>query len=278
MIGNAGNDHKNPQEAVWMSGMIEEERVGMTTLDAVQGQILLIEDRHLVSAGLRASMRTSPGLLSRIALVVVESTQEAAAAVDARTQLILIDIGATGSDCKPLAGFMELRAQVPQIPIAILSASECPRLLSEALQAGAAGFISQRAPLTIVLAAIELMLAGGIYLPPQLVNLLRERDDEEAETGISLVEGCALTSRQQSVLDLVFQGQSNKEIARRLSLSVGTVKNYVSDLLRLTHAATRGRLVASRLNAAGTRFNETVAGHRGEASYETASQTETGSA
>jgi DNA-binding NarL/FixJ family response regulator len=88
--------------------------------------------------------------------------------------------------------------------------------------------------------------------------LLTSLTDPEAAGNDSphMLAGLSLTKRQQSVLALLLEGQSNKEIARVLGLSVGTVKNYVSALLRSTNAKTRTRILAMlRLNSGAPRHS-----------------------
>jgi DNA-binding NarL/FixJ family response regulator len=67
-----------------------------------------------------------------------------------------------------------------------------------------------------------------------------------------MLAGVSLTHRQQSVLALLLEGRSNKEIARALGLSVGTVKNYVSALLRSTNVKTRAQILATLHSKSGT--------------------------
>jgi len=89
------------------------------------------------------------------------------------------------------------------------------------------------------------MLHGGLYLPPHVISKMRGLGAaSEDHLPLRVLAGSPLTARQQSVLDLLLLGQSNKDIAQRLGLSVGTVKNYVSGLLKLARASTRGRLQA----------------------------------
>ena len=100
--------------------------------------------------------------------------------------------------------------------------------------------------------AIELMIAGGIYLPPQFASFATMTGGaDEIDTGAKRLPG-DLTRRQQAILDLLGSGASNKEIALRLQLSVGTVKNYVSGLLKMMQIPTRSRLVAQLRHRDGT--------------------------
>lgn len=207
-------------------------------------RILLIEDDELVKIGLTVGLREHSNVSSRLEFALAGSVEEALTATEP-IQLIMLDVRLSGGACdESLAALDTLRAHFRSVPVALLSMSDSPRLLCGALERGAAGVIPRRTPLPIVAIAIELMMAGGVYLPPQFASLLNGVDSaSEAEAPARRLPG-ELTGRQQAILDLLGSGASNKEIALRLRLSVGTVKNYVSGLLRMMQMPTRNRLVA----------------------------------
>jgi DNA-binding NarL/FixJ family response regulator len=206
--------------------------------------ILIVEGHELIVAGLHGALLACE---SKYALVRTRSLAMALEAIDPSVNAILLDLHLPDvHERDPLSGLRTLYESAQDIPIVIFSANESPVLIREALGAGAAGFIPKRTKLGVAVAAIDIVLNGGMYLPPHLMSLLTHlTEPEPGDSGSPHpFAGLTLTPRQQSVLDLLLEGRSNKEIAHVLQLSVGTVKNYVSELLRSTNAKTRSRILA----------------------------------
>jgi DNA-binding NarL/FixJ family response regulator len=187
-------------------------------------------------------------------VVLAGSLAAATLVLDSSFNLILLDLCLPDCDQHdPLAGLRTLYPTAQETPIVIFSAVESAALIREALGAGAAGFIPKRTKMAIVVSAIEIVLNGGIYLPPHLMPLLASLTEGERAENASphVLTGFALTQRQQSVMALLLEGQSNKHIARSLGLSVGTVKNYVSALIKTTNVKTRSQILATLHHGSG---------------------------
>jgi DNA-binding NarL/FixJ family response regulator len=117
---------------------------------------------------------------------------------------------------------------------------------------GAAGVLPRSSTRWQILAALKLVLSGGAYIPSLPTGPFQPGVIERRGSPVrSSVMDHELTPRQVSVLDLLLAGRSNKEIARTLDLSIGTVKNYVSGLLRTVHAHNRTEAIASFSTASG---------------------------
>ncbi len=142
--------------------------------------------------------------------------------------LILLDYRMPGME--DLEGLVAVLDAVPGVPVAIISGGAGVAVASAALDAGAAGFLPKSLSAADLIAAVDLMLAGGRFMPEP------PRDGSLAAT---------LTRREFDVLRGVAKGQSNKEIARELDLSEVTVKLHVKTMCRKlgarnrTHAAMR---------------------------------------
>lgn len=172
------------------------------------------------------------------------------------TDAVLLDLVMPGMVW--VDGLRALRAAAPQTPLVVLSASEEPQLVTEAMRQGAAGFIPKTSSSKVMLSALRLVLSGGVYLPPQL--LARDPTRQPAG-GDSMVvaasqasvapahtpapEAVPLTPRQREVLALLGQGKSNKEIARILDLSEGTVKLHVTAILKALKVTNRTSAVVA---------------------------------
>jgi DNA-binding NarL/FixJ family response regulator len=218
-------------------------------------KLLVVEDHDIIAVGLKAALQAAAPAGSAFDMVFAGSLAAAGELLDSSFSLVLLDLCLPDSephDC--LGGLRMLYPRAQDIPIVIFSAVDSAALIREALGAGAAGFIPKRTKMAIVVAAIEIVLNGGIYLPPHLMPLLATLTEGERLENASphLLTGFALTQRQQSVLALLLEGQSNKHIARSLGLSVGTVKNYVSALLKSTNVKTRSQILATLRHGSGT--------------------------
>lgn len=162
-----------------------------------------------------------------------------------RPSLILCDLGMPGAS--PIDGITRMREVAHQSPLLVVTANEDDAIMLALFRLGIAGFIPKSASGTIVEAAIRLVLAGGRYAPQRLIDLADGRGPDQASARVSSDGLARLTDRQIAVLRLVACGEPNKEIARRLDLSLSTVKAHVAAVIAAlgttnrTEAAFRAR-------------------------------------
>ena len=213
-------------------------------------RFLVADDHELVRKGLMAALHE---LEQEADITDVKDAGQTLDAVrnGGSFDLILLDLFMPGAD-----GFELLREicnTQPDTPTVVLSASEEPLHMRKALDLGAAGYIPKSAGMEVMLSALRLVLAGGIYVPPDLL-----RKPTAGEENTSVAEAAAelspdgLTSRQQEVLRLLGEGKSNKEIARVLDLSENTVKIHVAAVLKAlgVNNRTKAAVVARELGMA----------------------------
>jgi len=154
--------------------------------------------------------------------------------------LVLLDLSLPG-----LSGIPALklwRRRYPGIPVVVLSAATDQQTVLAAIGAGAAGFIPKSASNAVMLNALRLVLAGGRYLPPEVLS--RSGGDEvtlpRARQGTTLsIETLGLSERQAEVLKLIARGASNKVICRELGLAERTVKAHVTAVFRALKVTSR---------------------------------------
>jgi DNA-binding NarL/FixJ family response regulator len=162
-----------------------------------------------------------------------------------RFDLVLTSLFSAEGDWEPF-----LAAQLERGPagkVVVLSGIEEPAVIQRVLAVGAAGYVLKETVPEITVQAIRLVLAGGIYIPPAALGSWSSHGAHE-EAIVASAQGVQLTERQLSVLSLLVQGASNKEIARSLDLSAGTVKAHVAGLLRSYGAENRTELVMAATN------------------------------
>lgn len=189
-------------------------------------RILLCDDHALFRDGLRLVLAE---LEEEVELVGAADGAGALREVAANDDLDLVLLDLALPDASGLEVLARLRADHPAVPVAVLSGSEAARDVRSALDLGAVGFIPKSSTAPILLAAIRLVLSGGIYVPPHLL----EEPVAEASAPRSprpKGEGGAmprLSPRQWEVLALLAEGRSNGEIGDALAIAPGTVKSHV---------------------------------------------------
>lgn len=209
-------------------------------------RILLVDDHTLFREALLHVLRR----FDSTAVVIEASTAREALRLVAHyhdLDLILLDLALPGSN--GLTVLPELHALRPAVPLVILSASEEPTAVRQALEVGAMGYIPKSSSSHEMIAALHLVLVGEVYVPPALLAALEAPEALETSsvqgttpaTGERVVDG--LTPRQLEVLRLMGQGLSNKGICRRLNLAEGTVKLHVTAILRTLNTCNRTQAV-----------------------------------
>jgi DNA-binding NarL/FixJ family response regulator len=122
----------------------------------------------------------------------------------------------------------------PDVPVIVLSASEQPADAQGALDAGALGYVPKTASPKTILAAINMVLAGEMYLPPLLLGA-----HSGAKSAAAPARAAQLTGRQTDVLAMLAEGASNKHIANTLKLSDKTVKAHVTAIFKALNVSNR---------------------------------------
>lgn len=203
---------------------------------------VLIADDH---APTRDDIRLSLAEDGRFA--VVAEAADAAGAVDGAVReqpdLCLLDINMPGGG---VAAAWEISARLPSTKIVMLTVSRQDRDLFAALRAGACGYLLKEMDPVGLTNALADVAAGDAALPGVLLaRLLEEFRDRGPRRRLIVGEGIdsALTSREWQVLDLLRQGLTTAQIARRLVLSPVTVRTHVSAILRKLRFPDRETLV-----------------------------------
>ena len=147
------------------------------------------------------------------------------------------------------------------MPVIVLSGADTDPKCTAVLGAGAAGYIPKTAKAQVMVQAIRLVLAGGQYVPPEL---MRMPGDERAHCGHGSNDGNGgipqgsdvgrlklLSPRQQEVFALLAKGLSNKSIARELNVTEGTVKSHVATIFDVLNVHNRVSAVAEAQRLTG---------------------------
>jgi DNA-binding NarL/FixJ family response regulator len=201
--------------------------------------ILLIDDHALFREGLKFLLRSLDAALE---IDEASDCAEALRHTAARSyDLVLLDFKMPG--LAGLDALAALRDAIPGAPLVVLSGEDNPGVVRAAIERGAMGFIPKSSTPEVLIQALRLVLARGVYLPPAVLDSARAPALAEsgAVAGDRVLPG--LTPRQMDVLRCVIQGKSNKIIARELDVSEGTVKAHLSSVLRALDVRNRTEAV-----------------------------------
>ena len=229
-------------------------------------KILLADDHALIRSGLRSELAQLGDATEFVEAWDAETLRRAFDSCR-DLDLALVDLGMPGMEgAQTIAA---LREDHPTIPLIVVSGSDSNDDMRAVLRAGAAGFIPKATLTRMMLPAIQLVLAGGRYVPPQLLHALEDDRSELVPVGPvgepraaaipSRESGCVpiaasrnlLSARQQQVLGLLGRGYSNKVIARELAISEATVKSHVATIFDLMQVHNRVSAVAEARKLSG---------------------------
>ncbi|MHB1331286.1 MAG: response regulator [Sulfuriferula sp.] len=206
-------------------------------------KIILADDHALFREGARHLLQQLGG--GDIEVLEAATCQEAIIHADLHedVDLALLDLhmpGVTGVEC-----VVHFQAAHPEVPVVVLSGSESRPNVQAVLDVGALGYIPKSSSSQVMLSAIRLVLSGGIYLPP----LVMDQELNPVEVIIAPQAAsrgqmpCCLTERQMDVLKLLAAGKPNKLIARELGLGEGTIKVHLAGIFRALEVNNRTEAV-----------------------------------
>lgn len=192
-------------------------------------RLLLADDHRLFRQGLAQLLRDEDD-----AIELVGEAEDGIEAVEKCTSLrpdvVLMDLSMPGGG--GISAMQEIKRTRPLVPVLILTASEHSADLVNALKAGAAGYILKSADIEELIHAVKLArINQSVISPLMTAELLKEfRGGKHAPPQPPV--GASLTAREKEVLALLRKGTSNKEIALILSVTEGTVKTHVHNILQ----------------------------------------------
>jgi len=191
-------------------------------------RVFLVDDQSMIRAGFRS-------LLSRDGrFEVVGDSGDPRAAIEAigktRPDVVLLDISMPGlSGIDAIAMIRDLH---PKARVVMLTHHEGESFVSQALSAGADGYLSKDSEEAELILAVEAVHRGNPFISPKVAGSLLQRRGSNAPGAPAATRLDSLTAREREVFQLLALGKSNKEIARALSMSLGTAKKHRENLQR----------------------------------------------
>lgn len=213
--------------------------------------LMLVDDHEVVRTGLRSFLETKPGM--QVVAEARNGDEVIQRAVEARPDIILMDITMPGMD--GLEATRQVKAVCPDCLILALTVHEDKQYFMEMLAAGASGYITKQAAADELVAAIQSVAAGNVYLQPALARwlledyqrLARQTGTQARSRGKEKTDGVVsldiLSGRERQVLELVGQGLNNDQIGTRLDLSPKTIGRHRERIMKKLNMHSRTELV-----------------------------------
>jgi len=204
-------------------------------------KVLIVEDDAVTRRALSLAIESSPKLKLVGALECVKPSLEwlASGAVD----VLLTDLGLPdGSGIEIIRACVKLQ---PKCDILVITMSSDEDNVLACIEAGASGYVLKDAGRLDVVRAVLELRAGGSPISPLIARkvLARMRDPKKAEADDGGVEAVSLTKREAAILDRIARGDSYGDVAKMLSLSVGTVQTHIKNIYDKLSVHSRGEAV-----------------------------------
>ena len=194
--------------------------------------VLIVDDHPIMRVGIAAILNIQPGF--RVAGQAGTAAEAVKLFLALRPAITLMDLRLP--DRNGVEAIREIRARAPGANIVVLTTYEGDEDIHQALEAGARGYLIKGMSHTALIQALRRVHSGHRFLPQVLAEALSAR-----------IPGSHLSQREQEVLQLMFAGKSNREIARKLNIKEATVKSHVSVILTRLNVEDRTQAVVEGL-------------------------------
>ncbi len=202
-------------------------------------RILLADDHTILRAGLKMMLNAQPDM------EVVGEAQDGRQALQEAQRLqpdiILMDI--TMPDMNGIEATKQLKKELPDVKVLILTMHEHEEYVFQALRAGASGYMLKEAADTDLISALRIIQSGQFYLSPAAQSVMVGDYLQRVRTGEEKDSYSSLTEREREILKLVAEGYTNNQIAERLVISPKTVDTHRTHIMDKLNLHSRAELV-----------------------------------
>jgi DNA-binding NarL/FixJ family response regulator len=204
--------------------------------------VLIIDGHPMVHEVLGSLVRS---VFGNVSLRTAQDLEGAAGALrnNSKLDLALLDLALPG--CVGIEALTQFRGLCPTVPVLVVSADDTRGTILAALRAGAIGYLPKTLTPKVMGAAINLVRAGGFYVPYEVVGHDRLVSCGKTTNGTASSPRLGLTSRQLEVLQLIQKGYNNRKIARQLDISEATVKQHLHTMFSTLRVSSRTEAIAA---------------------------------
>lgn len=189
-------------------------------------RILIADDHALFRRGVAAELMQVPGW--SVAAEATNGRDAVVLAAELKPDIVVLDL--TMPELNGLEAARQITAANPTIRILILTAHESDQLVREVLNAGAQGYVLKSDAGRTLVAALQALLDGGSFFTSNVARMVLDgylRSDSGEAVATQL-----LSAREREIVQLLAEGNSNKDIARALNISVKTAETHRSNVMR----------------------------------------------
>jgi len=213
-------------------------------------KILIADDHELFLKGLEFILQEN---LQNVEITSAQSYTDIFTVLkqDTTFDLVITDLAMPGANW--LEAITKIHQTLPDTPIIIISAVFDKEILQQTLDIGVSGYIPKTASNPLIISAINLVLAGGVYIPHELLYSAKAPISQEKQkeyiaplktlekmtTNSMETSTKGLTERQIDIVRCIAEGLSNKQIAYKLNLTEGTVKVHITVILKILNVKNR---------------------------------------
>jgi len=202
-------------------------------------RVLLTDDHTLFRQGMKTLISAEADM--EVVAEASNGSEAVTKAAETRPDLILMDIGMTG--LSSFEATRQIRRNRPETKILFLTMYDDEDYLVECMEVGAGGYVLKDSPSAQLVSAIRDVNRGGSYLSPRMLGQLVDDFRSRIKSAHRLPRFATLTTREREVLKLLAEGNSVKEIAGNLALSVKTVEAHKFNLMRKLDIHNKAQLV-----------------------------------
>lgn len=202
-------------------------------------RVLLTDDHTLFRQGIKTLITAEADM--EVVGEAGNGTDAVTKAAEARPDVILMDIGMPG--LSSFEATRQIRKNRPETKVLFLTMYDDEDYLVECMEVGASGYVLKDSPAAQLVAAIRDVQRGGSYLSPRMLSQLVDDFRSRIKSAHRLPRFATLTTREKEVLKLLAEGNSVKEIACGLKLSVKTVEAHKFNLMRKLDIHNKAQLV-----------------------------------
>ena len=217
-------------------------------------RVLIADDHKLFSDGIRRLLSAQPGW--EVVGEAVDGNDAIGQAKQLRPDVVLIDISMPGLSSFQAA--REIRKDRTETRILFVSMYDDEEYLRQAMESGASGYVLKDSPGPELITAIREVAKGGTYLSPRMLSKFVDNFRSSTKRVDNSSRPGSLTNRELQVLKLLAEGQSVKEIAGSLNLSVKTVEAHKFNLMRKLDIHNKAHLVQYAIQKKIIRIHDNV--------------------